>query len=115
MLVATYASIVGIAAVKLQDQGGGLQLVSYLARELNLVERGNTYSTYDLEALAVCEVAKHWRCCLEGCSNLLVVTYHDDTLRHLLMQPNKMLIKRQARYMRDLQPFVGSMTLAYRA
>jgi hypothetical protein len=25
-----------------------------------------------------------------------------------------MLNKRQARYMRDLQPFVGSMTLAYR-
>jgi hypothetical protein len=30
------------------------------------------------------------------------------------MQPNNMLNKRQARYLRDLQPFVGSMTLAYR-
>jgi hypothetical protein len=30
------------------------------------------------------------------------------------MQPNKRLKKRQARYMRDLQPFMGSMTLAYR-
>jgi hypothetical protein len=30
------------------------------------------------------------------------------------MQPNNMLNKRQAIYLRDLQPFVGSMTLAYR-
>jgi hypothetical protein len=30
------------------------------------------------------------------------------------MQSNNMLNKRQARYMRFLQPFVGTMTLAYR-
>jgi hypothetical protein len=30
------------------------------------------------------------------------------------MQPNNKLNKRQASYVRDLQPFVGSMTLAYR-
>jgi hypothetical protein len=30
------------------------------------------------------------------------------------MQPYNMMNKRQARYLRDLQPFVGSMTLAYR-
>jgi hypothetical protein len=47
------------------------------------------------------------------CSKFLVVRDH-DTLRHLLRQPNNMLNKRQARYMRDLQPLVGSMTLAYR-
>jgi hypothetical protein len=80
---------------------------------LNHVERGNTYSAYDLEVLAVCEAVKHWRCYLEGCSNFLVITNH-DTLRHLLGQTNNMLNKRQARYLRDLQPFVGSMTLAYR-
>jgi hypothetical protein len=43
----------------------------------------------------------------------LVVTYH-DILGHLLGKPNNMWSKRQARYLRDLQPFVGSMTLAYR-
>jgi hypothetical protein len=43
----------GIAAVMLQDQGGGLQPVSYWALKLNLDERGNTYPAYDLEALAV--------------------------------------------------------------
>jgi hypothetical protein len=53
--VATYASTMGIAAVMLQDQGGGLQPVSYYARKLNSSERGNTYTAYDLEALAVCE------------------------------------------------------------
>jgi hypothetical protein len=30
------------------------------------------------------------------------------------MQPKNMMDKRQARYLRDLQPFMGSMTLAYR-
>jgi hypothetical protein len=104
---------VGIAIVILKDQGGGLQPVSYWARKLNNVERGNIYSAYDLEALAVCEAVRHLRCYLEGCSKFLVVRDH-DTLRHMLRQPNNMLNKRQARYLRDLQPFRGSMTLAYR-
>jgi hypothetical protein len=97
-----------------EDQGGGLQPVSYWARKLNPALRGNTYFAYDLEAhLAVCEAVKHWMCYLEGCSKFLVVANH-DTLQHPLMQPNNRLNKRQARYMRELQPFVGSMTLAYR-
>jgi hypothetical protein len=111
--VATNASTMGIAAIMLQDQGGGLQQVSYWTRKLNPDEHGNTYSAHDLEALTVCEDVKHWRCYLEGCSKFLVVTDH-DTLRHLLWQPNNMQITRQARYLRDLQPFVGSITLAYR-
>jgi hypothetical protein len=103
----------GIAPIMLQDQGGGLQPVSYRARKLNPAERGNTYSAYDSEALAVCEAVKHWRCYLEGCSKFLVVADH-ETVRHLLRQPNNRLNKRQARYLRDLQRFVGSMTLACR-
>jgi hypothetical protein len=39
--VATDASTLGIAAILLQDKGGGLQPFSYLARKLNLAERGN--------------------------------------------------------------------------
>jgi hypothetical protein len=97
----------------LQDEGGGFQLVSYWARKLNIAELGNTYYAKDLEALAVCGAVKHWKCYLEGCSEFLVATNH-DTLRHLLRQPNNMLNKREARYLPDLQPFVGSMTLAYR-
>jgi hypothetical protein len=57
--VAKDASTMGIASVLLQDQGGGLQLFFYWARKLNTAERGNTYSAYDLEALAVCEDVKH--------------------------------------------------------
>jgi hypothetical protein len=87
---ATYASTLGIATVSFQDQGGGLQLVSYLARKLNLDERGNTYSAYDLKALAVCKAVKHWRCYLEGLSKFLVVIDH-DTLRHLRRQTNTKL------------------------
>jgi hypothetical protein len=114
LTVATHASSVGIAAERLQDQGRELQLVVKCARKLNSDGRGNTYSAYDLEALAVCETVKHWRCYLEGCSKFLAVTYH-DTLQHQLKQPNNMLNKRQARYLRDLQPLVGTMmTLAYR-
>jgi hypothetical protein len=80
---------------------------------MNPVERGNTCCAYDLEALAVCEAVKHLRCNLEGCSKFIVVIDH-DTLRHLLRQPNNGSNKRQDRYLRDLQPFVGTMTLAYR-
>jgi hypothetical protein len=111
--VDTYASTLGIATLMLQYQGGGLQPVSYWARKLHSPKRSNTYSAYDLEALAVCEALKHWRCYLEGCSKFLVVADH-DTVRHLLKQPNNKLDKRQARYFRDLQPLVGSMTLAFR-
>jgi hypothetical protein len=71
--VATYASTLGIVAVILQDQGGGLQSLSYWARKLNSSEGGNTYYAYDLEALAVCKAVKHWRCYLEGWSKYLVV------------------------------------------
>jgi hypothetical protein len=53
--VAIAASIVGIAAVILQDQGRGLQQVSYMARELNLGECGSTSDACCLKALAVCE------------------------------------------------------------
>jgi hypothetical protein len=104
---------VGTATSLLQNQGGGLQAFFYWARKLNPTERSNTYSAYDLGALAVCEAVKLWRCYLEDCSKFLVAKKH-DTLRHLLIQPNNMLNKRQVRYLRDLQPFVGLMTLANR-
>jgi hypothetical protein len=58
LTVAADASTVGTATL-LQDHGGGLQSVSYLARTLNPGGRGNTYSAYDLKALAVCEAVKH--------------------------------------------------------
>jgi hypothetical protein len=57
--VATNASSVGIATIMLQDQGGGLQPFYYWVRKLNIAQRGNTYSAYDLEALAVCEAVKN--------------------------------------------------------
>jgi hypothetical protein len=106
--VGTYTLTVGITTVMLRDQVGGLQPFSQWARKRNAVDRGNTYFAYDIEALAVCEALKHWMCYLEGRSKFLVVRNH-DTLRHLPMQPNK----RQARHLRGVQPFMGSMTLAY--
>jgi hypothetical protein len=35
-------------------------------------------------------------------------------MQRFLGQPNDTLNKRQARYLRDLQPFMGTMTLTYR-
>jgi hypothetical protein len=75
--VAKDASTVRTASISLHDQGGGLQHVSYGARNLKSVERGNTYSAYDLEASVVCEAVKHWRCYLEGCSKVFVVIDND--------------------------------------
>jgi hypothetical protein len=45
--------------------------------------------------------------------SVIVMTYN-GTLRDLLRQSNKRLNKRLARYLRDMQPFVCMMTLAYR-
>jgi hypothetical protein len=59
LTVAPDITTMGIATVMLQDQGGGIQRVSYWARKLNEAERGNTYFACDLEALAVCEAVKH--------------------------------------------------------
>jgi hypothetical protein len=59
--MATYASVVGIAFVLLQDQRGGLETTSYSARKLKSDERGNSCSAYDLEALDVGEVVNYAR------------------------------------------------------
>jgi uncharacterized protein (DUF934 family) len=42
-----------------------------------------------------------------------VVSDH-DRVRHMLRQSNDMFNKRKARYVRDLQPLAGAITLAYR-
>jgi hypothetical protein len=42
----------------------------------------------------------------------MVVLDH-DTVHHLLRQPNDRPNKRHARYVLDLQPFTGAITLAY--
>jgi hypothetical protein len=110
---ATFTVATHVATMLLHVKGGGFQSVSCWGRKMSPAERGITYSAYDLQALAVCEAVKHRRCYLKGCSNFLVVKDH-DTPRHLLRQPNNMMNRRQARYLRDLQPFVGSMTLASR-
>jgi hypothetical protein len=60
--VAIDASTMGIATILLQGQREGLKPSSYSTRKLNSTERGSTYFAYDLEALAVSEAVKHWRC-----------------------------------------------------
>jgi hypothetical protein len=64
------------------------------------------------KVLFVCEAVKHLICYLEGRSKFLVVS-DCDTLRHLLKQPNDGLNKRQARYVRDVQPLTSAMNLPH--
>jgi hypothetical protein len=49
---------------------------------------------------------------VKDCFKFLVVIDR-DTERHVLMHPYSMLSNRQARYLRDLQPFVGTMSFVY--
>jgi hypothetical protein len=50
LIVPTNTSTMGIAAIVHQDQGGGLQSVCFLARQLIIAKLGNSYSAHDLEA-----------------------------------------------------------------
>jgi hypothetical protein len=108
-IVATNASAVDIVDVLLQDHGGGVQPPSCLARKINIVVRGNSYSENDLEALAVCEAMEMLP---ESLFQFLVVSDH-DALRHLLKHPIDMFNQRHTIvyddnvrcYVRDLQSF----------
>jgi hypothetical protein len=74
---------------------GGAGSTTGVTISISNSNNGNTYSAYDLEALAVCEAVRHRKCYLEGFSKFLVVSYH-GTMRHLLWQPNDMLVKQAA-------------------
>ena len=110
-VLVTDASNVGIGAVLLQDQGGGLQPVEYFARKLNSAEV--SYPAYDLEALAATAAVNHWRHYLEGCQSVKLVTDH-ATLVHLLKQAPSSLSKRQVKYVEILQPYANYLELVYR-
>jgi hypothetical protein len=47
--LASYGSSVGIAIVLLQYKGGRFQIISYMARKLNIAKRVNSHSAYDSE------------------------------------------------------------------
>ena len=105
----TDASGFAIGAVLLQDQGNGLQPVSYHARRLH--QREANYPIHEKELLAVVDAIKTFRCYLEGCARITVITDH-DTLRHFMKQ--KDLSGRRARWSEYLSPYISYLEILYR-
>ena len=105
----TDASGFAIGAVLLQDHGNGLQPVSYHARRLQ--QREANYPIHEKELLAVVDAIKTFRCYLEGCAKITVITDH-DTLRHFMKQ--KDLSGRRARWSEYLAPYTSYMEIIYR-
>ena len=108
-VIYTDASKFAIGAVLLQDQGRGLQPVSYFARKLQ--PRECDYSIHERELLAVVDAVRHYRCYIDGCRKLTICTDH-DSLRHFMKQPD--LHDRRARWAMELSPYTNVMDIVYR-
>ncbi|CAI7854601.1 unnamed protein product [Closterium sp. NIES-53] len=92
-LLAAEKSIVAVVgAVLMQDQGKGLQPITYLSKKLYGAELN--YPIHDKEALAIITAFKTWRCYLEG-RKTTVYTAH-CSLKFLKTQPT--LSRRQVRW-----------------
>ena len=105
----TDASGFGLGAVLLQDKGEGLRPVSYYARKMNKHEQN--YPVHEQELLAVKEALLTFRCYLEGCAQIQVVTDH-DTLRHFFKQ--KVLSRRQARWLQLFTQYQRQLCITYK-
>jgi hypothetical protein len=88
--VITDASDVGMGAVLIQDS----QPVAYMSKKFTGAERN--YSTSEKELLAVKRALEKWRCYLEGCFGLTVVTDH---------KPNTFMDSQQVRSPRLMRWF----------
>ena len=104
----TDASGFALGAVLLQDQGQGPQPVAYLSRKLNPTEQ--RYPVGDRELLAVFWALQQWRCYLEGAT----FTVDTDHLNHTWLQ-QKVLSRRQARWVLWLQSYYGNLDIKYKA
>ena len=107
--VVTDASGFAVGAVLLQDGGRGLQPVAYHARKMNPHERN--YPVHEQELLGVRDALVTFRCYLEGCRKITVVTDH-DTLRHFFRQ--RELSRRQVRWLLQLTPFQRQLDIVYK-
>ena len=105
----TDASLTGLGAVLLQDQGHGPQPVCYESRKLTPAERN--YSVHELELLAIVHAVKIFRHYLEGCKHFTLHTDH-HSLRYFFTQ--KDLSRRQARWAQDLAPYQPNMSIIYK-
>ncbi|GJP73241.1 hypothetical protein CLOP_g3985 [Closterium sp. NIES-67] len=91
------ASDQAVGAVLMQDQGNGLQPITYLSKKLHGAELN--YPIHGKEALAIVIAFKAWRCYLEG---RRTTVYSDHcSLKYLKTQPN--LSRRQVRWIDFLE------------
>ncbi|GJP34838.1 hypothetical protein CLOM_g19255, partial [Closterium sp. NIES-68] len=86
-----------VGGVLMQDQGNGLQPITYLSKKLHGAEIN--YPIHDKEALAIIIAFKAWRCYLEG-RRTTIYTDH-CSLKYLKTQPN--LSRRQVRWIDFLE------------
>ncbi|GJP71174.1 hypothetical protein CLOP_g2020 [Closterium sp. NIES-67] len=86
-----------VGAVLMQDQGNGLQTITYLGKKLHGAELN--YPIHDKEALAIILAFKTWTCYREGRKST-VYTDH-CSLKYLKTQPN--LSRRQVRWIDFLE------------
>lgn len=90
------ASITGCGAILVQDD----HPVAYYSYRFSGAERN--YGTGEQEMLGIIKALMEWRCYLEGCVQLTVVTDHNP-LTFFSVQPN--LSRRQARWQEKLARF----------
>jgi len=95
----TDASGFAIGGVISQDQGKGLQPVSFTSRKLQAAEVN--YATHEKELLAVVHCLKYWRPYLLG-THVKIYTDH-NSLKYL--QTQKTLTGRQARWLKTMQEY----------
>jgi hypothetical protein len=90
------ASITGCGAILLQED----HPIAYYSYKFSTTERN--YGTGEQEMLGILKALTEWRCYLEGCEGLTVVTDHNP-LTFFSVQPN--LTRRQARWQEKLSRF----------
>ena len=95
----TDASGYALGAVLMQDQGQGLQPVSYLSSKMKDAE--TRYAPHEQELLALVYACKRWRCYLHG-QPFTILSDH-QSLRYFSTQP--LLSARQARWKDALADF----------
>ena len=76
----TDASSTVVGGVLMQDQGDGLQPLTFLSRRLKPTEQ--RYTTYEPELVAIAYCLQSWWHYLEGCpGGMTVVTDHQPHVR----------------------------------
>jgi hypothetical protein len=94
--VVSDASSIRLGVVLVQ----GDQPITFESRKLNDAEKN--YTTGEQELLDVVYALRAWRCYLEGCHGITVVTDHEP---NIYQNREVMLSRRQSRWMEFLQTF----------